>query len=710
MIAPGANPKRALLLSVPAALTAVQERAQGLLRDGAWEAEVRARRASVSAWDEAANEARSLDRALPIAVQRFFRGDAREEVDARVGLARDGRPVILERTLDGYVKSVWQYLPERTEKIRFQGGTTHVTWVLHPGTGPAKHAVGANDGCWIEAWHWEAGFLVRVDRAEAAARGWSSASAAVAGYDDRGEIEQVKAALTPGRYEEDNRLAPEEVLPALEAALERAARLGCTDIAWESRLARPERLRDELAGMGCDVARGLADAITTAARAQPVERPFCATVELRSRDSDAGPVLPPRVLVASEVWLERVRESHPFDGECYRNLWEGLESGAVVDLDLSPHCDDATLRGCRELSTAISRHGLEPDSRRARRVVDELGDLLAELLSERSRWPDATEDFLALVTVTGKRHEAQLESLALARAKRAAGSDRVEAFLEAATSTLSARSVDPERAAAALHSRSELEVLLSAVGLNADAHRLAHEIAEYGVLARKSGASGSARSRLGGRGLLPSDTDWPCAAGERPLSFLAGLDLAELPPSQTKATWPADGWLLFFADIGDAFGDLVANVQGSPARTFYLPSDVDPVAATAPLAEGQDPPPSLTERRIAFESILTLPAHEGAAATVGAHPDVHVRYEGASEVLWRALDRYAPGPRHWVRGHVCGVQGHPPEQDTVLLLHLDNDLALDFDFLDGGTIQFRIPVDALAVEDWSAITAEPDSH
>jgi hypothetical protein len=64
---------------------------------------------------------------------------------------------------------------------------------------------------------------------------------------------------------------------------------------------------------------------------------------------------------------------------------------------------------------------------------------------------------------------------------------------------------------------------------------------------------------------------------------------------------------------------------------------------------------------------------------------------------------------HWVGGLVTGVQGHPPEQDTVLLLHLGFDHELGFEFLDNGAIQFRIPAAALAARDWSQVTAEADS-
>jgi hypothetical protein len=45
----------------------------------------------------------------------------------------------------------------------------------------------------------------------------------------------------------------------------------------------------------------------------------------------------------------------------------------------------------------------------------------------------------------------------------------------------------------------------------------------------------------------------------------------------------------------------------------------------------------------------------------------------------------------------------------VLLLHLEFDRQLGFEFLDGGAIQFRIPGRALAERDWAAVTIEPDS-
>lgn len=45
----------------------------------------------------------------------------------------------------------------------------------------------------------------------------------------------------------------------------------------------------------------------------------------------------------------------------------------------------------------------------------------------------------------------------------------------------------------------------------------------------------------------------------------------------------------------------------------------------------------------------------------------------------------------------------------MLLLHIADDRAVGFSVLDAGAIQFRIPTDALARGDFSAIVATADS-
>jgi hypothetical protein len=67
------------------------------------------------------------------------------------------------------------------------------------------------------------------------------------------------------------------------------------------------------------------------------------------------------------------------------------------------------------------------------------------------------------------------------------------------------------------------------------------------------------------------------------------------------------------------------------------------------------------------------------------------------------------GDLHWVLGAATGVQGDPADPDTVPLLHLAYDETLDFRYLDGGVIQFRIARPALAARDWGAVVATADS-
>lgn len=67
------------------------------------------------------------------------------------------------------------------------------------------------------------------------------------------------------------------------------------------------------------------------------------------------------------------------------------------------------------------------------------------------------------------------------------------------------------------------------------------------------------------------------------------------------------------------------------------------------------------------------------------------------------------GSDHWLGGLATGVQGHTPEEGTVLLLHLSYDSELGFEFLDGGVLQFRIPADALAERDFARVSSMADS-
>ena len=100
-----------------------------------------------------------------------------------------------------------------------------------------------------------------------------------------------------------------------------------------------------------------------------------------------------------------------------------------------------------------------------------------------------------------------------------------------------------------------------------------------------------------------------------------------------------------------------------------------------------DQRPRLQQRNVTFEPLLTLPPSDSEEGDDFEYEDALADLLGGEQ-------------GHWVRGHA---------PDTVLLLHLSYDEPLGFEFLDGGTIQFRIASSALAAGDWSAATAEADS-
>ncbi len=265
-------------------------------------------------------------------------------------------------------------------------------------------------------------------------------------------------------------------------------------------------------------------------------------------------------------------------------------------------------------------------------------------------------------------------------------------------------SVDPDVAARALRDRDTLAELCAHVGLKEHASRLAHEVAAIGHLLRPTEREGG--SRLGGPALLPPGEEWPLTADGRPLVFLAAIDLTELTSEDLPTT---GGWWLFFADLGeDAEGDVFyepePNADGARGRMFHVPA-----SAGAP-EDAHPPGESLKHRAVKLDPLLTLPDHYDVAESLALDPDQAAIYDALHSILDEALLVPAlPWECHWVGGHQSDAQGHPPEDNSVLLFHVSNDHSLGFDFLDGGTIQFRIDANELASGEYSAVEIEPSS-
>jgi Domain of unknown function (DUF1963) len=686
-------------------------------------AEVDARRSDAAAERWVSGDTEGLLSALPLAARRTGLrrvgrwvdepADPRRSFAGRVQVDAEGRPVLHERVGDGYLLGSWRYDDDRTEEVHYWGGEPHVTWVLHPGGARPLGAVGADlHERWAERWTWQSEQLVRVDRGDGAPGGWASASAAEAELDASGGLAVLRRGTDGSVATEDNRLADDVWLLALGDALDRAGELVCDHVVWIAARDAPAELRTDVAGLADGLAEALAEAITAAAEVSGVAAPFCVLVT-DGRDGGHGDrrTLPPSVLLADEAWRRGMVARSPGDGDAIRRLGFGDESGLVAELDdVASRLDHDALRGCAELDGALGLYADPAEQARAEPVLAELRDRLTVRLAERRRFTGATPDFLPLV-VLGSRYSDDPVSAALERAERVLGRERVETFVAAMRSQAPARDgAEVDLAKRALIDRDALEELLGILGLGAHAARLAHEVAEVGFLLRASDP-GAVGSRLGGPALLPAGGAWPTGPRDRPLSFLAAIDLSELP---ARPGWPTAGWWLFFAELGEdeegwGFFEPERNLEGARARLLYVPPGHQPVESEPPamLAENGL---LLRHRPVIFEPVLTLPDSYDAAEALGLDPFEARAYEAVQEALWEALGEPSWwGGQHWVAGHVTGAQGHPPEEGTELLLHLADDDSLGFSFLDAGTIQFRIAPDALTRGDYAAVEADPSS-
>ena len=411
---------------------------------------------------------------------------------------------------------------------------------------------------------------------------------------------------------------------------------------------------------------------------------------LEIRPQGRGPSFPPFARVAGAEWRDGMRRSSQEDGAAIEQLYQGVGLGGAAHLELADHLDDEALRACRILSTALLGGAPWKVSRAAAAVADAVGDELARLLNSTPP-AGAADPFLALVHVGDPYGEQD----PIERARATVGDAHVERFLRSVAST-APPPADAETLRRALTDRAALEALMRELGLAAHAQRLAHDVAAEALLLEPGETDGS---RLGGPALLPPDTSWPTHAGQD-LTFLAAIDLAAAPRPGVAALLPVSGWLLFFADIDrdhDAELTDAVNQPDAAIRVFATDEVVAAELRGAPLRP----------RPIVLRPILTLPSGHEAPLDLGLNAfEASVYRELCDELAAALTDARST---HWIGGHATGIQGFTPEPGTFLLLHLEWDDDLDFQFLDGGDLQFRIPTDALAVRDWSRITTTADS-
>jgi uncharacterized protein YwqG len=157
------------------------------------------------------------------------------------------------------------------------------------------------------------------------------------------------------------------------------------------------------------------------------------------------------------------------------------------------------------------------------------------------------------------------------------------------------------------------------------------------------------QSRVGGRPDMPAAADWPMWHGE-PLSFLAQINLAELPQVDCASLLPAHGVLSFFYSAEQATWGFDPNDRGS-WRVLY--------SATESVARREFPSglPAYAQFQVCsvtFLQTLTIPGWE----TLYVLPldmswDERERYRAVEDELYK-LYRIAG---HQLLGHPSEIQG-----------------------------------------------------
>lgn len=227
------------------------------------------------------------------------------------------------------------------------------------------------------------------------------------------------------------------------------------------------------------------------------------------------------------------------------------------------------------------------------------------------------------------------------------------------------------------------------------AHGLPEELASRAVWGIALLPGGTGRSRLGGR---PEITDaWPMNNGCG-LTHLASIALDELPDVPDRAHLPREGTLVFFADFSlenEGWGS--ADGREPVMELMYITPGAHTELAVPPEEpRGRyDVPVVLNERRVRFESVLTLPCLE----------DTDDEFD---EAYWHFVGELG-SPDHLLLGEPAYLQADPREPGELSLLQLNWDEELRFVYGDGGQISFYGHPDDLRAGRWQRIKATPDS-
>ena len=187
------------------------------------------------------------------------------------------------------------------------------------------------------------------------------------------------------------------------------------------------------------------------------------------------------------------------------------------------------------------------------------------------------------------------------------------------------------------------------------------------------------QSKVGGNPYLPLNADYPCNANGEPLTLLAQVNFAEMPP---LPDFPSSGLLQFFIDGTDYSCGMDFEYQSMENyRVVYHPevthdltqlcSDFAPFQA----ALLEDALPMNGEYRVVFQDAVQQPIIYGDFRNELANQ----REQLSGKAAHILAEKYS-GEGHRIGGYPFFTQDDPRgylphlQQHTILLLQLDSDL------------------------------------
>ncbi|CUH76245.1 DUF1963 domain-containing protein [Tropicibacter naphthalenivorans] len=212
----------------------------------------------------------------------------------------------------------------------------------------------------------------------------------------------------------------------------------------------------------------------------------------------------------------------------------------------------------------------------------------------------------------------------------------------------------------------------------------------------------TSRSHIGGLPRLPEGEDWPKL--DEALTFIAGIDMSEMPPEALSLDLPNEGWLYFFNNIHD---------DGMTGVVMYVPE---------PDERDSEPPESLPDLQDRFKTqrnpgvIKRTPVRAAAGRTMGdvygdpniPEPRFNEYYDVMMDAMNAAFDAVEDTPGALIRRRNMGAMVGGPEipeanmegGQGIQLLRLDTDDHMGITYGDCGAISFWIDHEDAARGNW----------